>query len=554
MVVYRKRKFKLFRQSHADGNYTQAIIAHYYPLFDSVKTPRRLEETALNQHQQERKVEGTSFIKVPLQWNATNDAQDLLFAERLVIAEILEHKSVYQAYPTTLSLILLAHFIFLHQWNKRKSIRDVMVSYRTVVQKRQYHRAVLAILSHPSAADVMSTTSDPSLMDRNENSDVAASSFLQVMMGNSEGALFLPTRMAHLGRFLVLFFKRLQPALHPFIHGQLSGLPIFFYNSHLLWSCRALEPSFDTSWSYARVLLGLALIGVLLELRVTHNLLRNISSIYIAYQAADPTTARSILQTQQTLLNQGMGTLTVLTSGVLVLFHSTFPHIPIQLFPCMNSTVRWWWNPFMSFWCGLCVLTTLSWKFHPVRSVLYGTLSGCLWSSGLLSFLGESYWGNSMIIFVTLLCLLSMKADTSDSRWVDWLPCIGYVGWDHRGTIRLEMSTTLSIANRRNRMITTPIQEMPIPYDDESEDTDRGEGDEDVESRPLLPTRALNEPVEPRNVTEEYVLHGRLPAIDLDDDTMDNPTSSAPSNSHVRSRRNAGNIPTLPSGRGGRER
>jgi hypothetical protein len=118
----------------------------------------------------------------------------------------------------------------------------------------------------------------------------------------------------------------------------------------------------------------------------------------------------------------------------------------------------------------------------------------------------------------------------------------------------LEMSTTLSIANRRNRMITTPIQEMPIPYDDESEDTDRGEGDEDVESRPLLPTRALNEPVEPRNVTEEYVLHGRLPAIDLDDDTMDNPTSSAPSNSHVRSRRNAGNIPTLPSGRGGRER
>jgi hypothetical protein len=73
---------------------------------------------------------------------------------------------------------------------------------------------------------------------------------------------------------------------YPFTHGHLSGLPLLLYNSHLLWSCRALESFFPSSWHYLRSLVALAIIAMAIEFSITHKIVDRTNN-FIRSQTTD---------------------------------------------------------------------------------------------------------------------------------------------------------------------------------------------------------------------------------------------------------------------------
>jgi hypothetical protein len=364
-------------------------------------------------------------------------------------------------YGTTIGFILILHLVFAYQWNKRKSRREVLTSYHQLVTKKQIHRSVVALVSHPPA--------DASFLSRERLVSLA------IEMGDSNHT----TEYGRLGR-LRNKLKSFVSALHPLTYGHLSGLPLLAYNSHLLWSCRALEALCPSSWYYARFLIALALVSYLLELRLSYNLLQ--TSRELGGLPGFPSHSR------RTIKHRTMGTPTMVTAGVLLIYHVCFPFVSLPILPFLPVSRRM--DVTLSYIMCFTLLTALSWKSHPVTCILCGISSGFLWVFGVTSFLGEPYWGSCMICWIVLASLLTLRV-----KFAGWLPWIDYVAWDDRGRIRYEEP------NLGEEQETEGEEEEQPPEDD-------------IESRPLLTRRS-----------ESSGLRGRVPLMDMDDD-IEMPRSS----------------------------
>jgi hypothetical protein len=413
----------------------------------------------------------TSEILVDL--NDTNitlhtfDAPDpMLFASRL-----FHHGRVQPdpnaTYGTTIGLIVLLHVVFLFQWNKRKTRRNVLATYHQLVRRKQFHRSIVAVVSHPPA--------DPlTLRER---------STLAIDMGDSSQYGGRPGRLRNGCKSLVEF-------LQPVSFGHLSGLPLLTYNSHLLWSCRALEALCPSPYYYARFLVALTIVACLCELRITDNLLQTTRAVMMGMRIglgggggiSAPTQADA---QRRTLLHRTMGTPTMLTSALLLVNYFCFPYVAIPILPFLPVSRRV--HVSLSYFTCFTLLLALSWKSHPVTSVMCGTFSGFLWVSGITSFFGDVYWGTVMIVWLVFACLLSLRGTPQLAAWV---PCIDYVAWDARGRIRFDGLTV------------EPEQE-----EEEEEQDEAVPVEDDIESRPLLIRR-----------TESLGLRGRVPMMDMDDD------------------------------------
>jgi hypothetical protein len=238
---------------------------------------------------------------------------------------------------------------------------------------------------------------------------------------------------------------------------HLSGLPLLFYNAHILWSCRALEGDIS-SYSYARLLWGLTLVAFLLDLWFTFTVLSMVRDMNHATSSpflmgasltssgrsrsrsasSRPAVAQQ-LQLERLLSRRSIGSLTIVTSALLVIFRDRFPYVPLQVVPFLEARTHLLPVVFdldlnfdvpPPFTYGLCValLLVLSYPVHPIASVACGTLSGMLWTSEVTSFLVQPYWSNGSIACYLMVCLLSLKASGSS-----WIPCVEYVSWDARG-------------------------------------------------------------------------------------------------------------------------
>jgi len=371
-------------------------------------------------------------------------------------------------YGTTIGLIILLHLVFLYQWNTRKSRRDVLTSYHQLVNKKQIHRSVVALVSHPPA--------DASFLSRERLVSLA------IEMGDSPS-----TENGRLGR-LRNKCKSFVECLHPLTYGHLSGLPLLTYNSHLLWSCRALEALCPSSWHYARVLVVLALVSYLLELRLTHNLLQ--TSQTVIGLSLNPTTS-SVSDSHRIVKHRTMGTPTMLTAALLLIYYFCFPFVAMPILPFLPVSRRM--DVGLSFFMCYTLLTALSWKSHPVTCVICGMCSGFLWVLGITDFLAEAYWGACMIAWIVLASLLSLRVTLAA-----WLPWIDFVAWDARGRIQYDE-----------------------PNLDEQQENEEAEEDQppedDIESRQLLSRRS-----------DSSGLRGRVPMMDMDDE-IEMPSRTTPS-------------------------
>ena len=271
-----------------------------------------------------------------------------------------------------------------------------------------------------------------------------------------------------------------QLYIKPLWQGHLSGLPLLLYNAHILWSCRALEPSlenehFGTFGSdstadidnnnnndnndmgnsdtdglpvyYMYCLLSWAVLPILMEIRWSHNMLTVIrqhsqSLNVMSFQSIQPDFLDSSSQlpnTRRILLHRSMGSCTGLCATVLWVYHSQFAYTsmePLPFVPYLSTLL----SPFLSYTLSVLVLTALSWRIHAVTPVLCGTLAGMLWSVGLTRFLATLYWGRLLLLWTMGFCLISMTYRCT-------IPCIDYVSWDARGRMKRQQDTGRSVDN-----------------------------------------------------------------------------------------------------------
>ena len=339
----------------------------------------------------------------------------------------------YQIYSTTTILLAVIHLLFLYHWVTKKSRRKLLVSYKSIIQKKKYHRAFFAFLSHAPSKPIIQRPSD-------ESSSIL---FGIPMIG------------------LYIWKIRDWYRSSAFSNGRhLSGLPLLFYNAHILWSCRALEGDIissnhrsdgDYSYSYARLLWGLALVAFSLDLLFTFyvlSMIRNMNhatsspfllgaSLTSTSTSSTSTSRPAIQQFERILTHRTIGSLTIVTSALLVVFRDTFPYVPLQVFPFLELhdtnlvlplVVFHDVLPPLTYFLCLCILVALSYPVHPIASVAYGTISGMLWASDLTSFFIQPYWSNGSIAFYLILCILSLKASGNP-----FIPCVEHVSWDSRG-------------------------------------------------------------------------------------------------------------------------
>ena len=370
-------------------------------------------------------------------------------------------------YGTTIGLILLLHLVFLYQWNTRKTRRDVLTSYHQLVNRKQIHQSVVALVSHPPA--------DSSFLSRERLVSLA------IEMGDSNAP--------DTGRLTRLRnrCKSFVESLHPLTYGHLSGLPLLTYNSHLLWSCRALEALCPSSWYYARFLVALALVSYLLELRFTHNLLQ--TSRALIGTSVGVTPSRTDQDSHRTNKHRTMGTPTMLTASLLLIYHFCFPFVAIPILPFLPVSRRM--DVGLSYFISFTLLTALSWKSHAVTSVLCGIGSAFLWTWGVTSFLADVYWSFFMMAWIALASFLSLHV------YASWMPCIDHVAWDARGRIRFDGPD--------------------LGEQSENEEEEEAPPSEDESSRLLLNRRESS-----------GGLRGRVPMMDMEDD-IEMPRTRSPS-------------------------
>jgi uncharacterized membrane protein (UPF0136 family) len=375
---------------------------------------------------------------------------------------ILRLEDKGESTSTTTMVIVLIHVLFLHQWNARKQRKDLLVSYSILVYKRQFYKLWLALLSHPPSG----TTS----MD-----------WEQLPL---EWRLRIRTLLGQVASW-----------------AYQSGFALLLYNSHLLWSCRALEGWYNYQqfhnntdegvgrpFQYARVLLALTTIALLVELRFSYILLQvckrlggpdTMTSVMIQFQEPTMAPTTSHNRMQQKIIKRPIGTLTGLTCALTAVFHYHFEYIPIQVLPFVDNRLLLLGFSVPVTLSLLLVFGVLGYLSYPSRTlapIVCGLASGVLWSLGVTTFLQDAYWGISWALFMVVLCALSLRAsdnptrepiimDTHHQNHRTWIPCVDFVSWNRRG--------------ERVREDYWDTHSRHVPHSDDSSNDDDDDDDDD---------------------------------------------------------------------------
>lgn len=341
----------------------------------------------------------------------------------------LAYNDPFTYFPTTIFLVSLIHAVFLYQWIRRIPRKKILVTYPTIVQAKRFHKLWTAILSHPPMQEESSSGFDgeASIWDRVDRSFSPA-----VAMGGPEAENWIQGTgvWPQLVRNGVEWGRRQWKLL---TKGSLSGFPLLLYNSHILWSCRALEQIYNENgdtWSYTRCLLGLVTLSIAVELYLSHALIQAIIRRQHQQPSADgfgeiqPAFDGSfdlsfLEQVRQRVERRAIGTMTSLTAALLVLFRFQYTDVPLAVLPFFTDRLFSKVPGLTYFVCTaiLAVLARSNW-------VITGALVGLTWSGLSLHFLADAHHGNWLVLVVVILTLLSCKGQSPNM-----LPCIEYVSW-----------------------------------------------------------------------------------------------------------------------------
>lgn len=469
----------------ADATKTQANDEHH--LHDEPKAKSIVTETTANQDQP-LSHDASKHPFFYYQKSPSGSSQFLLHPQSI------QHpnKPLYENYGTTLLLIIVVHIIYVYQWNKRYSKKDVCTNYEQLVEKKQYYKAVVAVLSHPPVdggerGGSNNTATTAAVVD---SADGEAASPTNANNGNAATATtgisrFIPC-LTFLHRFLHsarrIKQQHVDRFLQPLVSGSLSGLPLLTFCSHILWQCRALEELYVDyggtlvgrvldpaeginrigtgaihmksgesqleqheydSYAYFRVLVTLALTALLLELKYIRGIVRRLDRTIGSID-------NSRLSPQNIFRQRSMVSLCSLCGALLTVYDFHFPFIRIPLVPFIR--VSFLTNSSFNKTLLILMLFVLGYRVHPVSSVVSGVVSGALWSLHITSFLGTKYWGDMMLWSLAFAIVLSLKANTLYTWPSAVIPCLDYVAWNREGEVVNTAASNATNQGERNTM------------------------------------------------------------------------------------------------------
>lgn len=343
----------------------------------------------------------------------------------------IDEQAWYSTYSSTLVLLLVVHALYLRQILARKhSRRSLVVNYNRLIQRKQFHEAIWAILNHaPTKANTMPTP-ESSAEETPRSTAMQSGNVAEGMPSHGTYQTCTPQSIGG----LVIFGK-------DWIFGpgkKLSGLPLLFYCAHILWSIRSLEVAMGSGWGYARFLWTMTWTGLALDLGFTYLALTTLREMNYGRSApfatrfwatsstANPAVAR---QVEFALVRRSVGGATITTCAAIFVFRELFD-VPIPVVPFLSTQLPVLDNPSISLFFIIVALLVLSHPTHPVAGVSCGTCAAVLWTSGCTTFLVEPYWSNGSIVVYVILCVMACKANNSA-----YLPCIDSVPWNCRGEL-----------------------------------------------------------------------------------------------------------------------
>ena len=185
----------------------------------------------------------------------------------------LAYDDPFTYFPTTICIVVLMYGVFLYQWLRRIPRKKIMVTYKSIVQGKRFHKLWMAMLSHPPIQEeALGQAGRESPVW--ERVDHPLSSAVAMGGPDSESWIQRSGVLQQLLRNGVEWGKRQWKLL---TKGSLSGFPLLLYNSHILWSCRALEQIYNENGDgcrYARCLMGLVTLSIAAELCLSHALVQ----------------------------------------------------------------------------------------------------------------------------------------------------------------------------------------------------------------------------------------------------------------------------------------
>lgn len=407
--------------------------------------------------------------------NATNG--EIALSESNQAETLSQHteRPWFRIYLSTTTLILVVHVIYLYQLLRITSRKTIVTSYATLIRKKKFFKAIIALLSHaPTRIRSPGLSGQSNSRERN--------SIMQPILEWYHSSIFFNGR-------------------------RLSGFPLLFYNAFILWNCRALEPMFGESywrllWGVTFVALGLDLWFTKLILTIVRDMQYGVSSPFsmgasLVGRTELGSSSRVVERVERILSRRTIGSLTMTSAAVLAIFQDSFPYVPIPVLPLLGSSLPFVSIPSLSYAMCLSILFFLSRSIHPVTGVICGTLSGMLWSSKVTSFFVEPYWSNGTIFVCCFMCVISLKASGS-TFW----PCV-QVGWDHHGHMVEEEYTLQSLF----------LPDTTIDSDSEQSNSDLVESQRS--SQEMLPLFRGQER------DDDEIIRHRLPLAGLDDDDVE---------------------------------
>ncbi len=361
----------------------------------------------------------------------------------------VDEQAWYSTYSATSVLLFVVHILYLNQvWGQKLSQQHFLLNYNRIIQRKKFHLVVGAILTHSPAntqANTASTNTPHSLQDESTtsrrtsaNTSTNTNTMRRFMIVRSGDAENMSPALGYPIRQIVHRLRAFGVAKSRGSWKKQSGLPLLFYCSYLLWSCRALEVVCGSGWEYARFLWVLTWTGLALDLGFTYMALTTLRKMNYGTSAAfatglsfwstsGTTNLPVARQVEHSLLERSIGSLTMTTCAVLFVFRDLFD-VPFSIIPFLWTDLPVLGTPIFSYSLVLALLLLLSHPMHPIAGVVCGTLAGVLWTSGWITFLVEAYWLIGSIFLYAALSLLAYKANNASH-----LPCIDFVPWNHRG-------------------------------------------------------------------------------------------------------------------------
>jgi hypothetical protein len=351
-------------------------------------------------------------------------------------------------YPlATVLLLWIIHGLYIVQWKKRRRRRrgeslTHKLNYRLLVQRKHFYKYWMATLSQYSSSIVAEDT------NQNDWRSLEAGGWytsIHRTMGSywNDAIQVIPETwrnscFVERSQHIIVSAQQASTALYTKVGGR-SFLSLM-YNTHLFWSCRALEQYYGSA-SYVRLWISVGVIATIMEIGITVHLLRLVSISNKMLQAQGVVDAHEnplLIGFRKWLKRRHFGStsLTAWTSAVIVIFRFQFPFVSIPILPWIPIT-RWFRiPPGLSHLCIILILHSLSTHKDEKQAVrmalVLGSMVGFLWGTEWLEFFAEAYYGNWVAFMAMLLTAMSFKARYPSSSLVCLL---SHVGWDAKGNL-----------------------------------------------------------------------------------------------------------------------